>query len=736
MNRAQLAYYVFRYLGPRFVWLRSRIYLRKALGITKRTFPHRSWSDIQLPHLVVPGTPVDSETYARYKLENQPPFLFPLGTPPQLPDHLRGSKLTRWPDLAQRLEMLAHDRCTYFFRLTSPQPIDWYTNPFDGTRSDRNRPWFELPDYLPGQGDPRMLWEPARAAWAIDCAKAHAEQTRNDAGDIFWRWVDSWMAACPPFVGFHWKCGQESAVRMLAIGLGFWALARDRSTEPERFVQIARLAWATGYRIEQHLSYAISQKNNHAISEACGLLLLGQLFPEFRDSPRWLARGRQVLAEEIHRQIYEDGSYVQHSMNYQRVMLQMSVLGLRLAELTDRPFPRETYQALGRSGNFLFEMVDGRRGEAPAYGNNDGAWVLPLSECDFQDFRPVIQATHYLVHRRLLFPPGPWDEDVAWLFGADALVDPPVESREPKSNAFQAGGYYTLRRPDSWAMMRSHNYRDRPGHCDQLHVDLWWQGQNVLRDCGTYRYYCPQRPDLETYFKSVRAHNTIEIDGLNPLELVSRFLWFPWPRGATQRFQPVADSPGCIEAISYDYQRRPVRCIHRRTLLSLPGDLWVVVDDVIGRGSHTSMVRWHLIDVPLRVDRTQRAVTLDTEAGPFGIAVAGPAAACDRFELIRGRDHVEQVQGFASPYYGQRLPIPTIEASYRGPLPQRIVSTFCPGRPVAARLRDSDAAAQHWSFELADACHTLALSVPGQTREAVFLGLTDEHRSISKATAC
>jgi hypothetical protein len=31
---------------------------------------------------------------------------------------------------------------------------------------------------------------------------------------------------------------------------------------------------------------------------------------------------------------------------------------------------------------------------------------------------------------------------------------------------FDAGGYYTIRTPQAWAMIRCHTYRDRPGHVD------------------------------------------------------------------------------------------------------------------------------------------------------------------------------------------------------------------------------------------------------------------------------
>ena len=96
-----------------------------------------------------------------------PGFLFPFAKPPGLAE-FAGSNAGRTPSFAERMDLLEQDRCVYFFDRPSPEPIDWYRNPFDGHVSDPARGWFQIPDYLPTQGDPRMMWEPGRAAWAID----------------------------------------------------------------------------------------------------------------------------------------------------------------------------------------------------------------------------------------------------------------------------------------------------------------------------------------------------------------------------------------------------------------------------------------------------------------------------------------------------------------------------------------------------------------------------------------
>ncbi len=727
MNRFHKAWYILKYLGPRVVWLRLGVYADKWSGRAARIFAAREWEDLKLADLLRPETPTDPDDFAQYKRDHPPEFLFPLGNPPKVPPAWPTGTAERRPPLPERLELLAQDRCVYFFRQPAPTAIDWYANPFDGHRSEPGRVWSDIPDFLPAQGDPRTLWEPARAAWAIDLARAHSHGLAADAGPLYWRWLDSWMHACPPWRGFHWKCGQESAVRFIALALGFWSLADDPATTPARWQQFARLAWATGYRIAHHINYAISQKNNHAISEACGLLLVSRLFPELRDAQRWWHLGRRVLAQEIRRQTYADGSYVQHSMNYQRVMLAGAVLGLRLAELAGEPFEHDVYDRLGRCGEFLFQMMEPETGRLPQYGANDGANVLPLSECDFTDFRPIIQATHCLAHRERRLPLGIWDEDLLWLFGPEALDSSVSTAGSATSCAFTDGGYYTLRRPESWAMLRCHTYRDRPGQYDQLHLDLWYRGQNVVQDCGTYKYYVPGRPDLEQYFRSIAAHNTVEIDDASPVELVSRFLYFPWPRGRVRRFDAPDAAQQYCEAENYDYDRAPWHVLLRRTVVSLAGNVWVVVDDVLGTGQHRALLRWHLADFPFEFDANGPALTLHTARGAFSVALS----ACDRrpehVEVVRGRDEPGRVQGFASPYYGERQPIPTLEVSFGTELPLRVLTTLGPQGIMIPRLMTDSAECQRWQVGLGAVRSILELAPPKRAAESVLRGCVRAH---------
>lgn len=704
MKRLRTAVYVLRYLGLRFAWVRAKLAADKVLHRTRRRFRPRPWDSIDLDQICRSEVPANPRAYADWKLRNLPAFFFPLGCPPSCPASIEA----RSPTLPERIALLEEDRCVYFFRTPSPTPVQWHRNPFDGSVASADATWCDIPDYLPAQGDPRVMWEPSRCAWAVDLAQARARDIAGDPSKVFMSWLDSWMEANPPFRGFQWKCGQESSVRFLALALGFWATS-DESLPHTRWQQFARLAWATGYRVANHIDYAISQKNNHAISEALGLMLIAHLFPEFRDAPRWRELGRRVVTRELRRQVYEDGSYCQQSTNYQRVMMQGAMLAIRLAEIEQDPLDRDLYDLLARCAAFLWQLTDPRSGRVPQYGNNDGAWILPLSQGPFWDFRPLLQATWYVSRRQRLLEPGPWDVDMLWLFGAEAL-EAPVDAPKRQSSRFDAGGYYTLRASESWAMMRCCHYRDRMGHLDQLGLDLWWRGLNVLRDCGTYLYYIPGRESKEAYFSSQAAHNVVRIDEADPAERVSRFMRFPWPDARLLRHE--GTPRGLIEAEFDGYRRRPWRVRWRRSVACL-GNCWLIVDDLFGRGAHQIAVQWHVWDWPAEYDRAAQAVRFTTPEGPVNVSMRSPDGAADRFELVRSRDVEQREQGLASTFYATEEAASTMVGAWEGGLPKRIIT--CIGLGASPSLLAEDREGCDWLVQADEADWRVRLGPIGES---------------------
>ena len=109
-------------------------------------------------------------------------------------------------------------------------------------------------------------------------------------------------------------------------------LQATRGTHEESVGPIAaeQSTWSL-HHVYHHIEFSrIAVRNNHAITETMTLWLAGHLYPALHDVSVWSASAKTWLEEEIAYQCYEDGTYIQHSHNYQRVVMQLLTWGIRL----------------------------------------------------------------------------------------------------------------------------------------------------------------------------------------------------------------------------------------------------------------------------------------------------------------------------------------------------------------------------------------------------------------------
>lgn len=716
--RVQLG--VVRHLGWRWVAFRGWQALRQKTGRMRRKFPLLDFHRVLLADFLQAGVPDRPEEYVAYRRASPATFFFLPGSPPDaalLQSLMGGAGVAGTLSIA---DDYARGRFLYYshHHFDLGWPPDWLLNPFTGGRHENRTHWCDYPTFSPSVapassrcghglearatlGDIKDVWEPSRFACGYWLVRAYALTRDERYPTAFWDLFESWCVQNPPNRGPNWKCGQETALRTLAWCFALYAFWNAEATTPTRVAGLVKMIAIQAERIAGHIAYAVSQKNNHGLSEAAGLLTVGLLFPELRGAARWEALGRRVLEREVARQIYDDGSYVQHSMNYHRVMLHVCLWAIRLAELNGRPLSAALAERVAKAGEFLRAMLDEVSGRVPNYGANDGALVLPLAPCDYTDYRPTIQAAVYAATGRAALPAGPWDEMTLWLFGSvppppsaafvvsaksrlnagkmpltTTVKDGPVPQREGEAPAepahsvgpltsrrFDSGGYYTLRGPESWCMIRCHRYRDRPGHVDMMHVDLWWRGINVLGDSGSYRYYDPSRPDLERYFKDVQAHNTLQIGDEGPLYLAGRFLWLPWPRARCLEFAP---NRWVGESRAYD--RPPWRVVHRRTVERLENGHWRIRDEATGAGPRRIVLRWHLPDAAVELDSASRRIVVRPECGVCELTFDGPVGL--HLSLLRTKGDRHEGGGWRSDYYADRTPRSVVVVEAECDLPQ------------------------------------------------------------------
>lgn len=645
--------------------------LRCKSGLLKRRFPPWQWEDRPLEfwlHKSIPSTP---DGYQAFRENCGIRFFFPLGQPPKIP--------AEWVcGAVEEAEELLRGNFRYFSQqrgnLGWPNP-DWLKNPFTGYRDNAGKHWCDLAPFDPARGDIKYIWEPSKFGWAYALARAYAAEPKEQYAQTFWQFFESWLKANPPQMGPNWLSGQEIAIRLFACIFGAYVFWNSPATTNDRIASLIVFLGASAERIAGNINYARAQMGNHAVSEAAGLLTVGLMFPELKGASSWLRLARYVLTDEVRKYNFADGSYTQHSMNYHRLMLHDYLWCLRLGELNELSFSELINERLKLSYQFLYQLQDPDSSSLPNYGPNDGAMILPLNDCDHADYRPIIGAMHFLFKRERLYDTDPWSEDLLWLFGPQALKSP-IRPIPIVSSDFLHGGYFTMRGRHSWAMVRCHSYCNRPNQADMLHLDLWWNGINVLCDSGSFTYYDPKE-NWHHYFPSTFAHNTVTVAGLDQMIKGARFQWYSLVKS---RF--IAHSQGkqieLWQGEHYGYQRLPTKVTCRRTICRMTESYWVVIDDLMGHGREKASLLWHLPDYKSSFENN--IVQLFTPEGVVVIAVYASTAP-SKIGVARGETKDRRI-GWQSLYYGQKRPSPTLYMDLYGDFPLRFITFISLGQQV------------------------------------------------------
>jgi asparagine synthase (glutamine-hydrolysing) len=658
MNRARLVPLLLREFGTGFVMFRAGYAALLKCGYLRWKLPIKAWTDTCLDdYLDAPGSLQQEDFLASLKFEPRN-FFFDCF------DHKKDRSIfNQWDQLGKTpvssCEELRRGKLVFFgngYNLDTGFPPRWFRNAFTGRVLHCDKHWTEISDC--GVGDIKVIWEPSRFSFSYDLVRSYWRTGDKRYPELFWQAVEDWYLHNPPQAGPNWKCGQEISLRVMAWLFGLFGFLESESTTEERFRKMAHMLAVSGERIEKNISYALRQQNNHGISETMGLWTLGLLFPEMKRAKQWRRLGKKHLESQCESLVYDDGSFSQHSLNYHRVMLHDYIWAIRLGDLNDCPLSDRLKERFALAVSFLRQVVDDTSGETPNYGQNDGALVLPLTNCDYPDMRPVIQAAWYLTHERRCFPEGPWDEELIWLFGTDAL-EAAVQTKTPTDLVAPEGGYYTLHSDSGFVFTRCGRFKHRPGQADMLHVDLWWKGQNIAVDPGTFSYNAPSpwnNPLAHTAY-----HNTVTVDGRDQMERVGRFIWLPWVKGwVTGLLSSQQKTLSYWEGQHDGYETRDV--MYRRGILRLDDVGWLVLDRLSGHKSHNFRLHWLLNDFAYQQNTTDRRIVLQTPKGNYHVHMG---AFPDNATMNVVRASTDSPRGWQATY-GSRKPAISVGLEFSG----------------------------------------------------------------------
>lgn len=560
-------------------------------------------------------------------------------------------------------------------------PVDWQVNPVNGRRWRAAIHWTHALDDEPRVGDIKLSWEAARfpQAYLMTRAAAFDPTLREALAAGLARQIDGFVRDNPYGDGIHWASGQEITFRMMAWLYGLSVLGPGTALESSTPLIVEGLNLAA-HHVERYLDYTRKAVyNNHLLSEALCLLLAGMLLPQAARAGRWRETGLHILTREADQQVYRDGGYIQLSHNYHRAAMQVYLWATALLRKAGESTPEPWRACMERSLAFLYVHQNPTDGRLPNYGANDGALPMILSTCDYSDFRAGLQSLAYATRGERIYPPGPWDEEVAWLFGPGAL-EAPLREMPRKSLSFAGTGFHVMhgKAPGTFAAFRCGTIRDRFSQIDMLHLDVWWRGENVLVDGGSYLYNGPKK--WHDHFYGTGCHNTLTVDGRDQMKHYRKFKSLYWTEAKLLGFE---NQPRwlLVAGEHYGYRRLKGAPVHRRSVLQVNDGLWVVVDRVAGEGQHDVRLQWLGGEYGHEYDCAAGTLVIKTGHGDFHVTVMDRDGRPLAGDVVTGA--ARPPRGWLSRYYGEKVPVPSLAVRRRGILPLMFVTVLSGGRASA-----------------------------------------------------
>jgi len=535
--------------------------------------------------------------------------------------------------------------------------IEWNREPITGWRwpalARRRMERYLYAGEMPA--DPILVWEMNRQQHLALLGIAYWTTGETRYAETAASHIRSWIAANPVGHGINWYYALEVAVRLLAWSAAFQFFRHSDAFRGHAGASFLKSLYQQAHFVSTHLQTTRSTTlNNHLMAEATALVVVGAIFPEFRQAAAWRETGLQLLAEQALAQTHSDGVNKEQATCYHRFVAELLLLSVVLGRRGLLPQLHVLEETLERMIGYVGASLT-PAGGAPLWGDSDYARALGLAGAnDYWDFR------HLLAMGAALFQRSDW-KFLAGHFPAEAYLQlgeaglaawEQLEARPPAqtSYAFSDAGIYVIR--DSWEADADVGFfRCGPfglggaGHCSHAHCDLlspllWIKGRELLVDSGTYLYSGPWRDR----FRLSGAHNTLLVDGR---EQATPLRYFGWQ-----------DAPAA-QAEAWDGQRIAgvltaapgVRL--RRELRHTTAGVWEISDHVQGPGSHRLGWSFHFAPgLMLRVGEGRVIVT--SGAQPF-VVVSAPAGVA-----------LEVGNGWSAPTYARKEPHATLLATWEG----------------------------------------------------------------------
>lgn len=572
-------------------------------------------------------------------------------------------------DLISHAELLLQHKFS-FFNLKDQflgSPVNW--NHDHG--SDKPTPllfWKKVDyrDFLQS-GDCKLVWEPNRHHHLVVLGRAYRATGDIRYAEEIMAQLESWLDQNPFGYGMNWRSPLELGVRIINW---VWALdlIKDAGLMQGRakhrlFNAIYLHCWENVRKFSQG-----SSANNHLIGEVAGVFVAASYFKELPNMKAWARQSQQILEEQLFAQTFSDGCTREHALGYEFFVIQFYLICGLVGKWTGQDYSDAYWIRLEKMFYFV-ALLDEGGDDLPMFGDRDNAYVLDLGSTP-ENVQALLPVGVVLFNRPDFKAYAEnYSEMAEWLLGNEGRsafmrINDDSHDDQLQSHGFSESGYYLLQsgkrgQDDAISIFidcteLGYGAIAAHGHADALSFALRYAGTDVFVDPGTYDYFT--YPQWRNYFRTTRAHNTVEIDGQDQSEMLGPFLW--GRRAETQCLEWLPDeSGGHLVGEHNGYSRLADPVIHRRTLeLNGQQRSLIIKDEIQAKGTHDIRISFQLSEYCSIIEQSDHVCTIAINGKQLSLEIDPQL----QFKVVSGQEN--PIAGWVSRGYHQKSPAPVLYA--------------------------------------------------------------------------
>lgn len=461
--------------------------------------------------------------------------------------------------------------------------ICWDKDYISGYQWEKNLHWKYAPFRTPIGTDIKNAWEIARLHQGISLGKAFLLTGDEKYAGKFISLFNDFRTNNPFCGGVNWMDSAEVAVRLINVvyALSFFI---DSPLINELFINDFRdFTLFHSVFIENNLVYSKHRGSNYLLN-LLGLAVAGVLFNDHHYGKKNSIFAFHNFEQEIRSQVYEDGVCFEQSIPYHLLNLETFYLGKIILERAGNNFSEGYNQLLQNMFSAQFNYLREDK-SVPQLGDSISSRILPFNlidnELDYSSTLAVGASLFNDGNYKSFFPQG--TAELLFLFGPGFVQNYsgiPLEHIQKRSVGFVNGGHYFLRAKDIDVFVQTgevsnHGVRT-PAHSDIFSFDLFYKGKQFIVDSGTYSIFAD--PDLYKRLRSVRCHNSVDIDDIQLSPDITRPKILEWNSN---------NDEDILSAQHYAYIKFPDPVICKRTFhLNKENINLKIKDELIGGSEH------------------------------------------------------------------------------------------------------------------------------------------------------